>query len=178
MHELQQEQIIRDFQAKRLRLIAYIRSQVGDLDLAEDLFQEISVILLQKARTFDSQRDLHAWCRGIARNVIRREWRKARRVKFFNDHERMLELIDEAFEENAEKEYIDGQRGRLRACMDKLTERAREMLSRRYMLGLSIREVAAACGQSELAAQVSLSRLRKSLSDCVKRSTDSLEARP
>ncbi len=35
----EKDRLIREFQRDRLRLIAYIRSLVGDADLTEDLFQ-------------------------------------------------------------------------------------------------------------------------------------------
>src|SRR5258706_15021591 len=94
----ERDRLIREFQRDRLRLIAYIRALVGDADLTEDLFQEVSVIVLQKVEEFTPGRDLQAWCRGIARNVILREREKSRRLRTF-EGDRIVELVDAAFAE-------------------------------------------------------------------------------
>src|SRR5436853_3554058 len=80
---VERDRLIREFQRDRLRLIAYIRALVGDPDLTEDIFQEVSVIVLQKADEFTPGRDLQSWCRGIARNVVLREREKSRRLRTF-----------------------------------------------------------------------------------------------
>ncbi len=162
------EELIRQFQGDRFRLIAYIRSLVGDPELTEDVFQQVSVVVLQKADEFIPGRDLQAWCRGIARNVIQRERKKARRLRVF-DGDRILDLVDRAFEESAGKEMAEAQRSVMRECMQLLAAHARELVSLRYSTGLSLREIAGKLEKSEPAVQVALSRVRKWLTDCVER---------
>src|SRR5688572_18833662 len=106
------ESLIRQFQCERVRLLAYIRSLVGDPDLTEDIFQEVSVIVLQKAQNFDATRDLQAWCRGIARNFIKRERSRSRRVKLF-DNDQMIDLVTTAFDENPDLELLNIRRANL-----------------------------------------------------------------
>jgi RNA polymerase sigma-70 factor len=165
---VERDGLIREFQRGRLRLIAYIRSLVGDADLTEDLFQEVSVVVLQKAADFSEGGDLQAWCRGIARNLILREREKSKRLRAFEDT-RLLELVDAAFVENAGRELLDSRRSLLRQCMERLAVPSRELLDLRYHTGLSLRQVAQKMGRTEAAVQVGLSRLRKWLTDCVER---------
>ena len=162
------EQVIRDFQRDRMRLIAYIRAIVGDPDLTEDIFQEVTVIVLRKAAEYDPKHDLQAWCRGIARNVIRRERSKSRRLAPFED-ERLLTLVDKAFEENREQDFSDARSTRLRQCMQKISPGNREMLGLRYVSGLPLKALAEKLQRTELAVQVALSRVRKVLGECVQR---------
>jgi RNA polymerase sigma-70 factor (ECF subfamily) len=164
----ERDRLIREFQRDRLRLIAYIRSLVGDADVTEDIFQEVSVVVLQKAEEFVPGGDLQAWCRGIARNVVLRERDKSRRLRPFED-DRVLELIDVAFSENAGRELIDSRHTLLRKCMEKLASPSRELLDLRYQGGLSLRQISLKLGRTEAAVQVGLSRLRKWLTDCVER---------
>jgi RNA polymerase sigma-70 factor (ECF subfamily) len=168
---VERDRLIREFQRDRLRLIAYIRSLAGDADLTEDVFQEVSVVVLQKVEAFDAGGDLQAWCRGIARNIVLREREKSRRLRSF-EGERLVELIDVAFTENAGRELLDARRGLLRNCMGRLAAPSRELLDLRYQAGLSLRQVAQKMGRSEAAVQVGLSRLRKWLTDCVERRAD------
>jgi RNA polymerase sigma-70 factor len=164
----ERDRLIREYQRDRLRLIAYIRSLVGDADFTEDIFQEVSVVVLQKVDEFVSGGDLQAWCRGIARNVILREREKSRRLRPFED-DRVLELIDVAFAENAGRELLDSRRSLLRKCMEKLAAPSRDLLELRYQTGLPLRQISQKLGRTEAAVQVGLSRLRKWLTDCVER---------
>jgi RNA polymerase sigma-70 factor (ECF subfamily) len=167
--------LIREFQANRVRLIAYIRSLAGDPDLTEDLFQEVSVVVLQKAGEFDSGRDLQAWCRGIARNLLLRDREKTRRLKPFSG-DRLVELVDTAFQENGHRELVDAQRSLLRRCMDLLATPSREILDLRYQMGLSLRQISERLKRTEPSVQVALSRVRKWLSECIQKRAQGLEA--
>lgn len=162
------EDVIREFQRGRFRLIAYLRALVGDADLAEDLFQEVSVVVLKKAEEFIPGRDLHAWCRGIARNIVLRQRKSARRLCIFED-DRIVDLVDAAFEENADRELMDSRRTLLRKCLEALAPASREMVDLRYVSELSLRELSGRLERTEGAVQVALSRIRKWLSDCVER---------
>jgi RNA polymerase sigma-70 factor (ECF subfamily) len=165
---VERDRLIREFQRDRLRLIAYIRALVGDPDLTEDIFQEVSVIVLQKADDFGGGRDLQAWCRGIARNVVLREREKSRRLRTF-EGDRIVELIDAAFVENAGRDPLENRHSLLRACIRTLAAPSRELLQLRYDSGLSLRAVGQKLGRSEAAVQVALSRVRKWLLECVER---------
>jgi RNA polymerase sigma-70 factor, ECF subfamily len=163
------DSLIRSFQADRFRLIAYIRAIVGDPELTEEIFQEVSVVVLQKIEAFDPSKDLQAWCRGIARNLVLRERERSRRLRLF-DNEKILDLIDLAFEEKPRADDAgDTQRFLLRRCMGHLAEGPREILELRYRGGLSLRAIAGKMERTEGAVQVALSRVRKWLADCVQR---------
>lgn len=165
---MEREQLIREFQRDRHFLLGYLRSLVGDPGLAEDLFQEVSVVVLQKADQFEAGRDLQAWCRGIARNLALRHRHESTRLKYFAD-DRILELVDAAFAENAGREIWDPRRTHLRKCIDSLAAPSRELVHLRYETGLSLRGVASRMSRTEAAVQVALSRVRKWLSDCIAR---------
>src|SRR5262245_51907834 len=160
--------LIREFQRDRLRLIAYIRALTGDADLTEDIFQEVSVIVLQKAEEFAAGRDLQAWCRGIARNVVLREREKSKRLRTF-EGDRILELVDAAFAERAAADPLESRHSLLRGCLRNLAAPSRELLQLRYDSNLSLREVAHKLRRTEPAVQVALSRVRKWLQDCVEK---------
>jgi RNA polymerase sigma-70 factor (ECF subfamily) len=166
------EQLIREFQRGRMRLLAYIRALAGDPELTEDIFQEVSVIVLEKASDFIPGRDLGAWCRGIARNLVARERARARRLRPF-DGDRIVALVDAAFEEHARQDQgeqaIEEERSILRRCLDRLAPAARAMVEERYAAGLSLRELADRLRRTEGAVQVALSRIRKALLECVRR---------
>ena len=168
MNPVDRDSLIRRFQAERFQLIAYIRALVGDPDLTEEIFQDVSVIVLQKIDAFDPSRDLQAWCRGIARNLVLRERDRSKRLRIFA-HDTIVDLVDAAFEQRTEETALDAHRSLLRRCIGNLAGSSREMLELRYQAGLSLRDIAGRLQRSEGAVQVALSRIRKWLVDCVQR---------
>lgn len=165
---MDRDRLIREFQRDRFRLIGYLRSLVGDADLTEDLFQEVTVVVLQKAAEFEDGKDLQAWCRGIARNLVLREREKSARLRVF-DGDRILDLVDAAYAERSGDDPVEAQRTLLRRCMELLGAGPRELLTLRYGSGLSLRQISSRMDRTEGAVQVALSRVRKWLGDCVAR---------
>jgi RNA polymerase sigma-70 factor (ECF subfamily) len=165
---MERDRLVREFQRGRFRLIAYIRALVGDPDLTEDLFQETTVVVLQKLDSFEEGRDLQAWCRGIARNLVLRHRSQARRLVPFTQ-DRLIDLVDAAFAERPPAEGLEEHRSQLRKCLEQLAAGSREMLDLRYGADLSLRDIAGRLQRTEGAVQVGLSRVRKWLADCVAR---------
>src|SRR5262245_41105154 len=73
------------------RLLAYLHSLVRDLDDAEDLFQQTTVILWKKFSDFDRARSFFAWAAGVARfeaaNFLRT---RGRHRLYFSDELNLL----------------------------------------------------------------------------------------
>jgi len=66
---LEQDQIVRLLFVHRARILGYIWSLVRDFDVAEDVFQEVSVLALKKASTIRDEQHLHHWVRVSARLI-------------------------------------------------------------------------------------------------------------
>jgi RNA polymerase sigma factor (sigma-70 family) len=160
--------VIRGLQRGRLRLLAYIRSLVCDVELAEEVFQELSVVVLEKAGSYDPDHDVEAWFRGIARNLVRRV-RSGRGRQIALPGARLADLVDTAFEENRDRDMIDEKLVLLRRCMGKLTNASREMLRMRHVLGLGLDVIAERSGRTRGAVQTALSRTRRAVARCVER---------
>jgi RNA polymerase sigma-70 factor (ECF subfamily) len=171
--ESEVERIVREFQKERQPLLSYIRALTCDGDKADDLIQDISVVVLRKANAGERPENLPAWCRGIARNLLLRERRDNQRLVYFNS-ENWIALVDRAFEEN--EPQPEEHRGTLRKCIDKMGDSARELIDLRYTQALKLKDIARRLKRSELAVQVSLSRLRKSLRQCMQRGGAAMES--
>jgi RNA polymerase sigma-70 factor, ECF subfamily len=166
------EQFFRQFQRDRTRLIAYIRAITGNWDLAEDIFQEVSLVLLDKVDKLELEGDFHAWCRSVARNIACRERSKSKRLKAIRD-DTVLDLIDNAFADSEREQQQDFRREQLRVCMQKLSPQNLQLVSMRYLSELSLKDLAAKLNRSEGAVQVALSRVRKAILECVQRNQES-----
>jgi RNA polymerase sigma-70 factor (ECF subfamily) len=163
-----------EFIDDRHRLGAFVGGLLRDAHAAEDVIQEVWVRLAAEIEKGIAIENQPAWCRGVARNLILKHWRKQKTRKVVADSEVMeafLAHVETAFSEvdqDADDEWQRRQQA-LDDCVATLPEKSRRMLSLRYEGRQSVEEVARATGQSFDAVTKSLYRLRQALADCVER---------
>lgn len=142
-------------------LVRYLDRKVWDSERARDLAQEAFVRALRSAADPDSPR---AWLFTVAGNLARDEARSAGRRK------RHLELVTaEAAAQVGELDgtndmELEGQRSAVRAALEQLSERDREILLL-WDAGLSYAEIAEESGLSLNAIGTTLARARRRLVD-------------
>src|SRR5438067_818009 len=112
------------------RLYGYIHSLVRDLNDADDLFQQTSLILWKKFDEYDPRRSFFSWACGVARfEVINFVRTRSRQRLYFSDD--LSLLLIEAQEQLANDE-LDDRRDALAQCVEKLRERDRALLAECY----------------------------------------------
>lgn len=146
------------------RLEAYIRSLIFDASSARDILQEANIVMLKKSGQFKPGTNFTAWAYRIAWfEVMSWRRRKGRERIVFNDE--MLEQVAEVVERRS-----DGEQERvvaLRECIEKLPERQREFITRRYLNEDSLVELAEENGMKKNALVQLLFRARSSLQKCI-----------
>ena len=122
------ETLIRSLIAHRFVIQGMLTAMVRDASVAEDLFQEVSMIMMRKREEVGDDVKFVSWARAIAVNVVR-TWRrsKARRPVQFLD-ESILDAVASAFEDSDEWE---DRLHALRLCAEKLPDADRRLLRRR-----------------------------------------------
>jgi RNA polymerase sigma-70 factor, ECF subfamily len=150
------------------QLFGYIYSLVRDLDDADDLFQQTSLVLWDKFEQFDSSRSFINWACGVARYEVLNFLRSRSRNRLYFSDELNLALIEA--HESLEHEQLEDRRDALASCMKKLRERDLELLEACYGRSVCIHDVAQAWGRSTHSIHNSLRRLRRVLFECVRRS--------
>ena len=169
------EQFTRRWTEAQPIVAGYINAVVPDFQEAEDLLQDVAVILLRKFTEYDAQRPFVAWAIGIAkREVLVARRRHAR--GFLSYQADLLERISEAYEELA-PEFEDRSRA-LRECLRTVRGRAGELLRLRYEESLKPDSIAARVGMAVVAVRVMLSRTRAALRGCIERKLKVPNARP
>ncbi|UCF09890.1 MAG: RNA polymerase sigma factor [Candidatus Bipolaricaulota bacterium] len=121
------------FEASRESLFRYAVSLCKTIDRADDLVQEAFLRALRHASTLDRmnpyQRD--AWLKRTLRNRFFDEERKRRRTSAA-----VLEMIRQARRPSGTAEITE-----LNDILDRVPERFRVVLERRYRLGMNSREI-------------------------------------
>lgn len=149
------------------RIYAYIMTLLPDPDAAHDVLQETSLALWQKMDEYDTQRDFVAWACGYARFKVLSHRRDASRDRLvFSDD--MVDRLDAGA--LADAVDYDDRRGALDRCLAKLTDKQRDLILQRYRPDGSVTDIAEKSGRPVNTVSVSLSRIRKTLADCIRQS--------
>jgi RNA polymerase sigma-70 factor, ECF subfamily len=141
---------------------AFLRS-AADID---EVLQETSVILWSKYHEFRPDGDFLRWACGIARLEVYRFCRSRKGVTMPFDDQLFATL---AADREALAEHLDRRRTALQSCMDKLKRRDRELIEACYQVGTTAKSVAERLCRPVNAVYQSLSRIRRTLHDCVTR---------
>ena len=162
---MREETLVKNIIRHKRVIEGMITALIGDASAAEDLFQEVAVIMTRKREEVDELCRFVAWGRSIAINVVRdyRKSRARRRVLFLDDAS--LDVVAAEFEKD--DAVWDERRHPLRKCTETLPARERQVLQRRYHEDESVEEVAASLSMSRGALDTMLYRIRKSLQLCV-----------
>jgi RNA polymerase sigma-70 factor, ECF subfamily len=152
----------------RFALLGFIRAHVRHGQDAEDVFQEVAEIIVQKLQAGEQVRDFRAWSHEIARLcVLRYVRRQGRAARPFG--EELTAIVDAAYLRAPEPATLAAEAEALRRCLERLPARNRALLERRFVADESFAQIAAAVGATEAAVRRAVSRARLALSGCVER---------
>lgn len=166
-----------DLLQNRQALLGFIFALTRDTLAAEEVFQEVALVILNEAAEGRDVSPFMPWAREVARRRIAEHYRKSSRRGLQPLTESMEQLICRSFEENEEDPGRGAQRlQKLRECLARLPDRAREAVERRYQGRMAPEGIARAMALKLPSVHVLLSRARSALADCVKARLSGLEA--
>jgi RNA polymerase sigma-70 factor (ECF subfamily) len=155
--------VARELLRNRESLFAFLLALARDFNEAEELFQEISLRILERANDFQPGTDFGAWAREFARRTLR-ESRRLRGRLFLSD--KALDGVAAGFAAIDDSTLLRKQA--LDHCLGRLDDAARRLVDLRYGQGLSMGAVGEQVSRSPGAVQVAISRVRARLVDCVR----------
>ena len=144
----------------------YVSSMVPDAHEAEDLLQDVAVILLRKFGDYDPARSFVAWALGITKFEILSA-RRTHARSFITYHSALMETVADVYDEMAPE--LEPRCSALRRCLGKVSGRAREMVDLRYRKSMKPSQIAERLSIAAGTVRVRLSRIRASLGRCVER---------
>lgn len=148
------------------QIFSYIYAFVPRSNDAEDLLQETNLVICQKFDDFRDGTNFLAWACKIAHWRIRNSQQKFARAKVVFDQD-VFEAVSATVMSMVPQ--IDARHEALAYCLQKLSPRDRELVVTRYGSREGVKEAAQKSGRGLHAAYKALSRIRKSLLDCVNR---------
>ena len=140
------DRLIEQYQHRLLRYLFYLS---GNRELAEDLFQETWIRVLERGHQYNGRHEFSTWLYAIARNLTIDYLRKKRHVSLDglteDEHHASLEPADtrpSAWELIAQHEQAE----RIHAAMVGIPAEYREAIVLRFQEGLALEEIAVVTG--------------------------------
>lgn len=148
-------------------LHAYLMSLLGDFSSAEEVFQEVCVILWREYEKFDPETDFRRWACVIARNKVYQHRDSQMRKEKQLSHEVLELLADEAVEK---ADLLEERRLALNQCVGKLAPSDRELVAACYSeQRCSFQTVAEKLSRPTNTVYKALQRIRRVLRICIDR---------
>jgi len=168
-HEL----FMRHFTANQRHIYLYIRSLTSSTADCEEIFQQTNLLLWQKFDTFTPGTNFKAWAFRIAWFEVRNHRSRSGKgnVRFTDAF-----LGEVAAEAERQSDQIDARLAALSQCLAKLTAQDRRIIQHRYAEGASGRQVAEAIGRPTRWVYKAVTRIRRSLIECVRQTVRRQEA--
>jgi RNA polymerase sigma-70 factor (ECF subfamily) len=160
------DQAIKALMAERAPLLGYIRAIVGDPHLAEDVFQEVVLVVVRKGGAAGAEERFPAWVRTVARYEALAALRRRHAHVPFDDA--LLDALDAQWSACEEAEPTRPAVEALRQCLGRLSPTSRRLVTAKYERACSGDEIAAEIGRPVNSVYVALSRIHKALADCVR----------
>jgi RNA polymerase sigma-70 factor (ECF subfamily) len=145
-------------------LLGYILAIVRDSHLAEDVFQDASLVILKKGVGLKRESDFPLWARKVARLEALNALRKRNKTPTLLEPG-VLDLLEQQWGRNENSQQYTVA---LRECLEKLSPKARRLIELRYIAGIPGNTLATRLNQPANTVYVALSRIYRVLSTCVR----------
>lgn len=146
------------------KVFGYIMSKVKDVDLANDLFQDVFIKVINKLKEgrYNEEGKFISWVMRISHNRIIDHFRKESRVRMIrsNDDFDVFNLLGEE-SESSETKIVQSQIfSDVKKLIGFLSQEQREVLEMRYYSGMTFKEISEEC---DISINTALGRMRYAL---------------
>jgi RNA polymerase sigma-70 factor (ECF subfamily) len=169
-----QGRFIEALNSSQNRLFAYLYAHVLNMADAEDLYQQVAIVLWEKFEQFVPGTDFGGWAIRVAELTIKNFLRGKRRSKIVLSAETMQRIAER--QSQMSDDAVTARTAALQKCVKRLPPLDRELVERCYGGSHRIKEIAQHQGRSAGAVYTALCRIRQSLLACIER-TVAAEAR-
>lgn len=148
-------------------LRCYLSAHASSAEMVDEVLQATFVACYESIRTYEPRGTFSFWLRGIARNRLLKELRQRAR----HDHVG-ADVLEATLAEVAAAQVAsapDHADPRLQHCLDQVTPRVRDLLHRRYVDQVSVKQMAVELAHTETWVSVTLHRARAFLKECLQK---------
>ncbi|MBI1348181.1 sigma-70 family RNA polymerase sigma factor [bacterium] len=160
------QRFLRLFTSHEPAIRAFVRKLVPSRTDADDVLQEVAIVLWERFDDFQPEGSFRSWAYGIARLKALSRLRDMSRNRHVLASD-VIELIAEKSEETDGQ--LEKERELLDQCFKKVPAKDQELLAMAYQPHVEIQDVAAMSGRSVRGFYQWLYRMRSMLSECIRR---------
>ncbi|MBI1369780.1 MAG: sigma-70 family RNA polymerase sigma factor [Planctomycetes bacterium] len=147
-------------------LYGYIMSLVGDYDTAQDVLQQVNLVLWRKAGEFEAGTPFMAWACRVAYFEVLTARKQFARSRLVFDDALLMNLADAAA---ASADQSEARRKALGRCLAELSPTQRELLERHYAGDETVRAIAESMQRPLASLYQTMYRIRIALLKCIAR---------
>lgn len=144
-------------------LKAFVLALWSDFSGADDVMQEVFLVITRKAGEFQPDTSFLSWARTVARYEVMAAWRRKARTRLKPE---VLEALQAACPEDF---AADHRLAALKHCMGQLAPKAQDIVRLRYQQEHGPGEIAELLTRSVNSINVTLSKSRVALRECMDR---------
>jgi RNA polymerase sigma-70 factor (ECF subfamily) len=160
------QQFLRLFMASEQAVRAFVRSLVPTLTDANDVMQEVAIVLWEKFTEYETSEDFRRWAFGVAKFKVLSWQRDRMRDRHIFGIETTELLANDADKHAA---LLESQREALQNCLQKLSVEQRALVNSAYAPMVRMDELAQQIGLTAMALYKKLHRIRMLLTECTQR---------
>lgn len=163
MDDSRHDEFLRVFSQHSRKIFEFISTLVFCSSDAEDVFQDVCVVLWRKFDSYDPEGSFYAWACKIAYLEVLYLRRKSKKLQVFS--EEVLQLM--ADDMLVRMDELDSRQAALEQCLAKLPPRDKELVKERYYYRKAPKEIAAVRQKSVHSIYRALVRVHSALRGCV-----------
>jgi len=157
-HTLRVQQL---FVRHQSALKAFVLAMSPDFAEADDIMQDVFLVITQKAAQLDQESNFLTWARTVARYEVLTARKKKKHTGISDEAMAALQAsCPETFAEDRKLEALT-------RCMEKVAPKARELLTLRYQLGHSPEQISKLLSRTTNSVSVALAKTRVALRECM-----------
>ncbi len=161
---LTEPELMRQIVNHRKALLAYVLTIVRNYHLAEDVFQDVCVVLARRRTEFTEIPDFWRLARGIAKRQALAALRKSKRHAPMSPE--VMAQLEEQFD--ASQSAMSHVEQALAACIEQLPESWGKIVRLRYWGQLSVAAIAVKLGKTANSVSVTMNRVKSALAECIR----------
>ena len=151
-------------------LVAYLRAGLRDPHAVDDLYQETVLVAWRKLDSYDRDKPIGPWLRGIAGRLMLAYYRKTNKTAHPLD-EKTLDWLNDRFAaiHSMPGDTLHEKLAALRECIDALPETFQRPITMRFKEERGLAEIQSALNIAKETLKKRLSRGKSRLADCLER---------
>jgi len=161
---VQSDIVVKVLMQHRAELIGYAWLVVGDPDVAEDVFQDVSVVAIRKCDEIEDAEHLVGWLY----QAIRLQGLKARRAESRKHQLLSSDILEQLAIDRPDVDQSADQLTALRECVNRLQGVTRNILEMRYGQNQKPAAIAQATGKKIQTIYKTITRAHSALRDCMR----------